>query len=143
MFFNRLQALTFLLYMIFCIFFLFGCSPQSPALQSQGNFNTFLMSSIQFLCLILIVYYLIVLNPSKVRADEQAKFISELKKNDEVLTSSGFFGRVVSISADYITLDLGSGVKVKVQPSHIRPIQKKEIESAKVEGKLKNKSNEK
>ena len=89
----------------------------------------FIFGTIQFFCFALIVYYLLVLSPARTREESHNKFIKDLKKNDEVITRSGFYARVVGVKPEYITLEIASNVRVKVEPRHVRPPKKKEKES--------------
>lgn len=84
----------------------------------------FIFGTIQFLCMALIVYFLMVINPSKTKDEEHKQFLDNLKKNDEVLTSSGLYGKIVSISPEQINLEISPNVKVRFDPKHILPLPK-------------------
>lgn len=114
------------------VFFLFACAPPPTTGAEAGGPmepRSFIFGTIQFFCFALIVYYLLVLSPARTKEENHNKFIKELKKNDEVITSSGFFARVVGVKPEYITLELASNVRVKVEPQHVRPPKKKETDS--------------
>jgi preprotein translocase subunit YajC len=86
--------------------------------------NTFVMGTIQFLIMALIVYFLFVIHPNKTRQENHSKFIKNLKKNDEVVTSSGVYGRVAAVKPDHVSVEIASNVKIKVDPAHLHPVEK-------------------
>ncbi len=87
--------------------------------MTQGQF---MFESVWFVLMGFFVYYLLVIKPGVQKADAQKKFIAELKKNDEVLTGGGVFGRVIQSKPDCITLEIAQNVRVRVHPDHIRRI---------------------
>lgn len=74
----------------------------------------FIFGTVQFFLVAFFVYYMLVLRPQQVKEDAQAKFITELKKDTEVVTSGGILGKVSIINDDWITVEIASGVKIKV-----------------------------
>lgn len=50
---------------------------------------------------------------------KQAKLIDELKKGDRVITQSGLLGKLVEKADRVTTIEIASGVKVKVLSSSI------------------------
>ena len=92
----------------------------APAAGSQmmSPFQ-FIFSTVQFFLIGFFVYFWLAIRPGQLREDERKKFISELKKNDDVMTTGGIFGKVVSLKDDSATIDVGGGVKVRVHLDHI------------------------
>ena len=100
-----------------------GATEQVPPELTQTGF---MFGTIQFVLMAFIVYYLLVLHPSKLRQDNQTNFIKNLKKGDEVVTSSGILARVISVKPEYITLEIASNVRIKLEPAHVRaPVSSK------------------
>ena len=104
-------------------------STNDPGVPTTKNLavlspKEFVFGTIQFLCMALIVYFLMVINPSKTKQEEHTQFIDNLKKNDEVLTSSGFYGKVFSITPEQINLEISPNVRVRFDPKHIHPLPK-------------------
>lgn len=91
----------------------------------------FIFGTVWFFLMALFVYYILVLNPMRLRQEDHEKLISELKKGDEVQTTSGILGRVVSLKPEYITLEIASNVKVKVLPKFVQAVENKTEASAK------------
>ena len=116
------------------VLLLFACAPAPEAAQPQAgpmSPNAFLMATIQFFCFALIVYFLLVINPSRRKEEDHARFIKELKKNDEVITSGGLLGRVVSVKPEAITVELGPNVRVRVLPERLSPLKVRASQEAK------------
>jgi preprotein translocase subunit YajC len=86
--------------------------------------NTFIMGTIQFLIMAMIVYFLMVIHPNKTRQENHSKFVKNLKKNDEVVTSSGVYGRVAAVKTDHVSVEIASNVKIRVDPAHLHPVEK-------------------
>ncbi len=79
----------------------------------------FILGTVNFVLMAFFVYYVFVLRPGQLKEEEQSRFIRDLKKDDDVLTSGGLLGKAVVIQKEWITVDLGGGVKVRVHPNHI------------------------
>lgn len=92
---------------------------QAEATGGPSMFQ-FILGTVQFAAIGFFVYYMLVLLPKNAQENEHKKFLENLKKNDEVVTSGGLLGKVVQVREDSITLELSSSVKVRVLPSHVR-----------------------
>lgn len=82
------------------------------------------LGTFQFFCLGLFVYYMLVILPKNAQEADRKKFLEGLSKNDEVVTSSGFLGKVVAIKPEYVTIELASNTKVKVLPKFVQAAPK-------------------
>jgi preprotein translocase subunit YajC len=67
------------------------------------------------LVLIFVVFYFLLIRPQTKKAKEHREMISKLQNGDEVVTAGGILGRIVEISDGFVTLEVASGVKIKVQ----------------------------
>ncbi len=76
---------------------------------------------LQFLPLLLVfaVFYFLLLRPQQQRAKERQLMVDNLKKNDEVLTSGGLYGRVVELHEKVVTLEIAPKITVRVDRQHI------------------------
>ncbi len=79
----------------------------------------FIFGTVQFFLLSFFVYYMLVLRPQQLREEEQGRFLKTLKKDDDVLTSGGIFGKVVSVGDGFVSVEIASGTKIKIQPQHL------------------------
>ena len=72
------------------------------------------------------VFYFVFIRPQANQRKQHAKFLSEMKKGDEVITMSGFLGRVEGLTDKFITLEIASGTKVKILKNQIAgPVKEK------------------
>jgi preprotein translocase subunit YajC len=79
---------------------------------------------ISFLPLIVLfgIFYFMLIRPQMKRAKEQRLMIVALNKGDEVLTNGGILGRVDAIADQFVTLEIASGVVVKLQKQAISAV---------------------
>lgn len=77
-----------------------------------------LMSLIPFIFIFGIMYFLMI-RPQIKRQKEHQKFLSELKRGDEVVTSGGILGRIEGITEQFVTLEVSEGVRLKVMRSQV------------------------
>ena len=75
--------------------------------------------------LIFVVFYFLLIRPQKKQQKEQKQLISELQKNDEVVTAGGIHGTIVNLQEDVITLRIDENTRMKVQRSSIQTVKKK------------------
>ncbi len=59
--------------------------------------------------------YFFMIRPQNKRQKEHQAMVAGLAKGDEVVTGSGILGRVKDVSEQYVTLEIASGVEVKLQ----------------------------
>jgi preprotein translocase subunit YajC len=60
------------------------------------------------------IFYFLIIRPQQKQRKTHAKFLEELKRGDEVVTSSGIIGTVSSISDKIVTVEIAENVKIKV-----------------------------
>ncbi len=65
------------------------------------------------------IFYFLILRPQQKREKNRQGFISTLKRGDEVVTSTGMFGRVEGLTDQFVTLEISDGVRVKMLRSSI------------------------
>lgn len=71
------------------------------------------------LVLLFIVFYFLLIRPQKQRDKQHQKMLSNLNKNDEVVTSSGIHGVVVGVKDKTILLRVDENVKIEVEKNCI------------------------
>lgn len=86
-----------------------------------------MMQMVPFLFIFAVMYFLII-RPQAKRQKEQQKFLSELKRGDEVITSGGILGRIEGITEQFVTIEIADGVRVKMLRSQIATTQKQATE---------------
>ena len=65
------------------------------------------------------IMYFVILRPQQQEAKKLQATITALKKGDEVVTSGGMLGKVFLVADKTLTLEVASGVKVRVLKSAI------------------------
>ena len=69
--------------------------------------------------LIAFVFYFIFFRPQQKQAKQHQAFLGSLKKGDEVVTQGGIVGTVVLVEDRTVTVDVGSGTKLRVVKGQI------------------------
>ncbi len=77
-----------------------------------------------------LVFYFFMIRPQQKRQKEQKKFRDELKKGDLVVTIGGLHGRVYSVEAETVTLDVDRGIKLVFEKSSISQEATKKYDTA-------------
>lgn len=97
------------------------------AAQTPGGFD---YSSLILFAAMGLVFYFFMIRPQQKKQKDQKKFREELKKGDMVVTIGGLHGRVYSVEADTITLDVDKGTKLVFEKSSISQEASKKYETA-------------
>ena len=71
------------------------------------------------LLILFAVFYFMLIRPQMKRAKDQRNMISALAKGDEVVTNGGVAGRIDDIGDSFVTLEIATNVKVKLQKNAI------------------------
>ena len=73
------------------------------------------------LVFVFVVFYAVLYLPQRRRNKKHKEFVENLKIGQDVITDSGIYGRVTSISDDTVTLVLKNG-EIKIKTSFINSI---------------------
>ena len=76
---------------------------------------------IMMVVLIAVMYFLMI-RPQMKRQKEHKAMLDKLAKGDEVITSGGIAGTVVGLSDAFITVEVASGVQLRVQKGAIASV---------------------
>jgi preprotein translocase subunit YajC len=71
------------------------------------------------MALVVAVMYFLVFRPQNKKAQEQAKMLSALKRNDEVVTTGGIIGRIHEVGDKVLTLEVAPNIRLRVERSQI------------------------
>ena len=86
---------------------------------AQAAANSGGMNIIFFVALFAIMYFVLI-RPQQKQAKEQQTMIAALKKGDDVITSSGILGKVFAVDDKVVTLEVGSGMKLRMLKSSVQ-----------------------
>ncbi|MEK7783557.1 MAG: preprotein translocase subunit YajC [Candidatus Binatota bacterium] len=78
------------------------------------------------LILVFVIFYFLLIRPQQKKAKEHREILSKLKKNDEVVTSGGIYGKVVALTDTVVTLEVAPNVRIRVNRPQISEIIKGE-----------------
>jgi preprotein translocase subunit YajC len=102
----------------------FAQTAQSPAGPST-------LVSLAPLILVFVVFYFLLIRPQQKKAKEHREMLEKIKKNDEVMTSGGIYGKVMAQNENIITLEIAPNVRIRVNRAQIAAVVKNEKTSAK------------
>jgi preprotein translocase subunit YajC len=78
-----------------------------------------IMSALMLPVVLLVVFYFLLIRPQNKRAKEQREMLSKIAEGDEVATAGGILGKVVSVGEQFLTLEVASGVSIKLQKHQV------------------------
>ncbi|MBI2354898.1 MAG: preprotein translocase subunit YajC [Deltaproteobacteria bacterium] len=70
------------------------------------------------------IFYFLLIRPQQKKAKEHKSLLDALKKGDNVITAGGVHGKVVSVDDTIVTLEIATGVNIKITKSYIATIKK-------------------
>jgi preprotein translocase subunit YajC len=72
---------------------------------------------------IFVIFYFLIIRPQGKKLKAQDQFLSQLKRGDEVVTSSGILGVVDGLTEQFVTLEIANNVKIKIVRKQIAGLQ--------------------
>ena len=77
------------------------------------------MQMIIFMGLFFVVFYFLLIRPQNKRAKEHRAMLAALAVGNEVVTSGGILGKVTEVSESFVSIEIASGVVIKVQRAQV------------------------
>ncbi len=87
---------------------------------------------ILYFVVIIAVFYFLLIRPQKKRDREQKNLLNSLKKGDQIITIGGFYGKILSVKDDIITLQIGDNT-AKIERSAVKTVVKASAAKAEIE----------
>ncbi|HUF41016.1 MAG TPA: preprotein translocase subunit YajC [Verrucomicrobiae bacterium] len=84
--------------------------------------------------LIFVIMYFMVIRPQQRKVKQHQELLAKLKRNDEVMTSGGIYGKIVDLKETVVTLEIAPNVRIRVHRPQISAVITPEKTPAK-EGK--------
>src|SRR5512136_2060032 len=81
--------------------------------------QSFLNSGAPMFVIMLGIFYFLLIRPQQKKAKEHRALLEALKKGDQVVTAGGLHGKVTAIDEAVVTLEVATGVNIKVDKGHI------------------------
>jgi len=100
--------------------FAMGTPPGGAAAGGQSP-----MASLIPLILMFAIFYFLLIRPQQKKAKEHRAMMEALKKGDQVVTAGGIHGKITAVEETVVTLEIASGVNIKVNKGHIATITAK------------------
>jgi preprotein translocase subunit YajC len=93
--------------------FLFLVSQPVGAATGQNNaLITFIP-----LLLVFVVFYFFMIRPQMRKQKEMTNYRNSLKRGDKVITTGGIYGRIYDVKDNFVMLEVGGDLKLKVDKS--------------------------
>ncbi len=89
----------------------------APAAQGSDP-----MSSLIFFGGMIVIFYFLLIRPQQKKAKEHRNMVTALSKGDEVVTGGGLLGKITEVGEEYITVEIGDKVAVKMQKHAITTV---------------------
>jgi len=70
------------------------------------------------------IFYFLLIRPQQKKQKEHQNMVTELKKNDEVVTNGGIHGTVVNVKDSTLILRIDENVKIEINKSTIAYLKK-------------------
>ncbi len=78
------------------------------------------------LVLMFAIFYFLLIRPQQKKAKMQKEMIEALKVGDAVVTVGGIFGKVTALQEDVLTVEIATGVKVKITRGSVSSVTKEQ-----------------
>jgi len=69
--------------------------------------------------LIFVIMYFMVIRPQQKKHKDHQQMLKKLKRNDEVMTSGGIYGKVIDLKDTVVTLEVAPNVRIRVHRPQI------------------------
>lgn len=93
----------------------------TQAAQSSGSMGFGTIGMIIYVLALVAIFYFLAIRPSRKRDKELKEMQAAIQIGDDVMTSSGFYGKVVEMNDQVVTVEFGTNRGVRI------PIKKTEI----------------
>jgi preprotein translocase subunit YajC len=101
-------------------FFINSAQAQAAGAAAGGGQN--ILSVMLLPMLIFVAFYFLLIRPQSKRAKEQREMLSKIVAGDEVATTGGMLGKIVEVGEQFITLEVASGVNIKLQKFQVAQV---------------------
>jgi len=81
-----------------------------------------LLSLAPIVLVMIVMYYFLIAMPQRKRQRERDDLLKQVKRGDEVMTSSGIYGRVMGVTDQTINLEIAPKVRIKVHKTAVTQV---------------------
>jgi preprotein translocase subunit YajC len=68
------------------------------------------------------LFYFMLIRPQSKKAKEQREMLSKVAVGDEIATNGGILGKVVEVGEQFLTVEISSGVNIKLQKFQVAQV---------------------
>jgi len=79
------------------------------------------------LILIFVIFYFLLIRPQKSKEKQHQQMLTDLNKNDEVVTTGGIHGTIVNVKEKTVILRIDENVKIEIEKNCISYIKKPQM----------------
>ncbi len=72
--------------------------------------------------LMFVILYFLLIRPQQKRAREHQELIQNLKRNDEVVTSGGIYGKIQSIADKVVVIEIAPNVRIRLARDQVASV---------------------
>lgn len=92
----------------------FAMASNAAGQQGGRPYEGIIMLAIMFA-----IFYFLLIRPQQKRAKQHKQLVEALKIGDQVVTAGGIHGKVAALQDTVVTLEVATGVKIKVNRSSV------------------------
>jgi len=94
--------------------------------QMPSGIQSILNSGVPMFVIMIGIFYFLLIRPQQKKAKEHRTLLDALKKGDNVVTAGGVFGKVTAVDDNVVSLEIATGVIIKIKKGHIAEVVKKD-----------------
>lgn len=79
------------------------------------------------LILIFVIFYFLLIRPQKTKEKERQKMLSNLNKNDEIVTTGGIYGTIVNVKDKTVILRVDENIKIEIEKNCVAYLRKQGV----------------
>jgi len=96
----------------------YAMAGQAAGGQQGGGYEGIIM-----LVLMFAIFYFLLIRPQQKRAKQHKALVSNLKTGDQIVSAGGIHGKIVSVEETVVTLEIATGVKIKMNRTAITDVK--------------------
>lgn len=85
-----------------------------------------MISTLLLPVMLIVVFYFLLIRPQQKKAKEHTAMVASLAVGSEVVTGGGMLGKVTELGEQFVTVEIASGVRVKIQRHSIGAVLPKD-----------------
>ena len=89
----------------------------TPAAGTSGQPNP--LMTFMPLILVFVIFYFFMIRPQMKKQKELNTYRNSLKRGDKVVTTGGIYGKVYEVKDNYVVMEVGGDVKLKIDKNAV------------------------